>query len=75
MLIDVKGWKAIGNKLSTYPVKDISLIVSEKVTEEEANEDDEISDEESVDPNQELEVGSKIDLTPKKEDEDQLGLF
>ena len=75
MLIDVKGWKAIGNKLSTYPVKDISLIVSEKVTEEEANEDQEISEEESVDPDQELEVGSKIDLTPRKEDEDQLGLF
>jgi topoisomerase-4 subunit A len=75
MLIDVKGWKAIGNKLSTYPVKDISLIVSEKVTEEEANEDYEISDEESVNLDQELEVGSKIDLTPKKEDEDQLGLF
>ncbi|OYX15943.1 MAG: DNA topoisomerase IV, partial [Algoriphagus sp. 32-45-6] len=26
MLIDVKGWKAIGNKLSTYPIKEIKLI-------------------------------------------------
>lgn len=75
MLIDVKGWKAIGNKLSTYPVKDLSLIISEKETEEEIAEEVEEDSGESSDPTQELEVGSKIDLTPKKDDEDQLGLF
>lgn len=75
MLIDVKGWKAIGNKLSTYPVKDLSLIISEKETEEEITEEVEEDSGESSDPTQELEVGSKIDLTPKKDDEDQLGLF
>jgi topoisomerase-4 subunit A len=70
MLIDVKGWKAIGNKLSTYPVKEISLIQSEKVAEAEPTEE---SRQPEADEN--LEVGSTIDLTPKKEDEDQLGLF
>ncbi len=75
MLIDVKGWKALGNKLSTYPVKDLSLIISEKETEEEISEEVEENSDESSDPTQELEVGSKIDLTPKKDDEDQLGLF
>ena len=71
MLIDVKGWKAIGNKLSTYPVKGISLLQSEKVTEGEPAEETL----EGNDSDQELDVGSTIDLTPKKDDEDQLGLF
>ncbi|HSF52758.1 MAG TPA: DNA gyrase/topoisomerase IV subunit A [Algoriphagus sp.] len=74
MLIDVKGWKAIGNKLSTYPVKEISLIQSEKVTESEAA--DETSEEvEAAEGDQELEIGSTIDLTPKKDEDEQLGLF
>lgn len=75
MLIDVKGWKAIGNKLSTYPVKDISLLISEKVGEEEMAEEGEEEIEEAPDLSQELEIGSKIDLTPKKEEDEQLGLF
>ncbi len=72
MLIDVKGWKAIGNKLSTYPVKEISLIQSEKPAEPESTEE---ATEMETNPDQELDVGSTIDLNPKKEDEDQLGLF
>ncbi|WP_026967103.1 DNA gyrase/topoisomerase IV subunit A [Algoriphagus terrigena] len=71
MLIDVKGWKAIGNKLSTYPVKEISLLQSEKVAEAEPAEETS----EEADSDQELDVGTTIDLTPKKDDEDQLGLF
>lgn len=75
MLIDVKGWKAIGNKLSIYPVKEISLMISEKGTEEESSEETEESIDGAKSPDQQIEVGSKIDLTPKKDDEDQLGLF
>jgi topoisomerase IV subunit A len=75
MLIDVKGWKAIGNKLSTYPVKDISLIISEKAAEEESVVELEEESEEAIEADQELEVGSKIDLTPKKDEDEQLGLF
>ncbi len=71
MLIDVKGWKAIGNKLSAYPVKEIQLIES-AATKSEESEDSEDSDTDSED---QLEIGSKIDLTPKKDDEEQLGLF
>jgi topoisomerase IV subunit A len=74
MLIDVKGWKAIGNKLSTYPVKDIALIHSEKTVAENPEESEELA-EEVEDSIQELEVGSKIDLTPKKDEDEQLGLF
>jgi len=73
MLIDVKGWKAIGNKLSTYPVKDISLIILEKF--EQAADESVDEDEKETDLSQELEIGSKIDLTPKKEEDEQLGLF
>lgn len=75
MLIDVKGWKAIGNKLSTYPVKDVSLIISEKAEEEESSMELEEGNEEVTDSDQELEVGSKIDLSPKKDEDEQLGLF
>ncbi|WP_268033636.1 DNA gyrase/topoisomerase IV subunit A [Algoriphagus sp. PAP.12] len=71
MIIDVKGWKAMGNKLSTYDVKEVSLIVPEKAPTEEKGEGDgsEASDDED------LEVGSTIDLSPKNDDEEQLGLF
>ncbi|OOG73730.1 DNA gyrase/topoisomerase IV subunit A [Algoriphagus sp. A40] len=74
MLIDVKGWKAIGNKLSTYPVKEVSLIQSEKVTESEPV-DEKSEEAEAADTDQELEIGSTIDLTPKKDEDEQLGLF
>lgn len=64
MLIDVKGWKAIGNKLSPHPIEGLSLISSAKEAENALAEEDD------------LEVGSTIDLKVKKdEDEDQLGLF
>lgn len=73
MLIDVKGWKAIGNKLSTYPVKDLALIQSKKTAEPEQSEDSEDSSE--TDADDELEIGTTIDLSVKKEDDEQLGLF
>ena len=69
MLIDVKGWKAIGNKLSTHPIKELQLIESkesksENKTQEEGEDDG-------------VEVGKTIDLSVKKDedDEEQLGLF
>lgn len=70
MLIDVKGWKSVGNKLSAHTVKSIKLLEPVKketgTKEENGNKDD-------------LEVGSTIDLNVKKDDDDddkdQLGLF
>jgi topoisomerase-4 subunit A len=73
MLIDVKGWKAIGNKLSNYPIKDLTLLQSKVEVEPESTENDEAS--EDADGSDQLEIGSSIDLTVKNEDEDQLGLF
>ncbi|EON78671.1 Topoisomerase IV subunit A [Lunatimonas lonarensis] len=68
MLIDVKGWKAIGNKISSYPVEEISMLHNSEPEEEENDEDDE-----------ELEIGSQVDFKIEKEkgenDEEQLGLF
>ncbi|UZD23376.1 DNA gyrase/topoisomerase IV subunit A [Algoriphagus halophytocola] len=70
MLIDVKGWRAVGNKLSTYEVKSIQLLESVKdkkpVGKAEEQKDDE-----------DLDVGTTIDLSVKKDedDEEQLGLF
>nr|MBI1231124.1 DNA gyrase/topoisomerase IV subunit A [Cytophagales bacterium] len=64
MLIDVKGWKAIGNKLSQHPIDAVSLSSSEKETPAEATGDED------------LEIGSTVDLKVKKDEEDdQLGLF
>jgi len=78
MLIDVKGWKAIGNKLSTHEVKALHLIESEQVAEPVAAEEaeEETSTEElQEDAGEDLEIGSTLTLTPKKGDEEQLGLF
>jgi topoisomerase-4 subunit A len=78
MLIDVKGWKAIGNKLSTHEVKALHLIESEQVAEPVASEEaeEETSTEElEEDSGEDLEVGSTLTLTPKKGEDEQLGLF
>jgi topoisomerase-4 subunit A len=74
MLIDVKGWKAIGNKVSAYPVKEIQLIESEPAKSDLSDESEE-EEAEIVSSDEQLEIGSTIDLTPKKDDEEQLGLF
>lgn len=78
MLIDVKGWKAIGNKLSTHEVKGLHLIESEQVAgpvpKEEADEET-FTEELTEDSGENLEVGSTLTLTPKKGEDEQLGLF
>lgn len=69
MLIDVKGWKAIGNRLSSYVVEDVTLLSASPDEEGESQGQDSSLDEE-------LEIGSTIELQVKKdEEEDQLGLF
>jgi topoisomerase-4 subunit A len=81
MLIDVKGWRALGNKLSVYEVKDLKLIVSEPAKAEKQveavleGEEEEEEEERTEEVDNDLEIGSTIDLTPKKGDEEQLGLF
>lgn len=72
MLIDIKGWKALGNKLSTYEVKDLSLIESKKA---EVKKEAEQTDENESESEDDIEIGSTIDLSVKKDDEEQLGLF
>ncbi|HLT08168.1 MAG TPA: DNA gyrase/topoisomerase IV subunit A [Cyclobacteriaceae bacterium] len=62
MLIDVKGWKALGNRLSSHTIKEIQPMTPAK-KEEEAPQDED------------LEVGSTVDFKIKEEGEDQLGLF
>jgi topoisomerase-4 subunit A len=80
MLIDVKGWKALGNKLSANEVKDLKLIESEQVIEQEVAQLEEQVEEtgtaESPEKQEDdLEVGSTLTLTPKKGEDEQLGLF
>ena len=62
MLIDVKGWKSVGNRLSSHPVTEIHPIEPVK-GEAETSEDED------------LEIGSTVDFKIKEEGEDQLGLF
>ncbi|MFO7822443.1 MAG: DNA gyrase/topoisomerase IV subunit A [Cyclobacterium sp.] len=68
MLIDVKGWRSVGNRLSNHTVKSIQLLVSEK--KKTGNTDENLS------------VGSTVNFDLKKKDEEdddedkeQLGLF
>ena len=83
MLIDVKGWKALGNKLSANEVKELKLIESEQVidieaaveVEQEGQEEESSKEEPVVDQTDDLEVGSTLTLTPKKGEDEQLGLF
>ncbi len=76
MLIDVRGWKSVGNKLSQYVIKEIELMSTHN--QEEIQQDQpEISDEENVVSTNdavEIKVGTTINLNVKN-DEDQLGLF
>ena len=86
MLIDVKGWKALGNKLSANEVLELKLIESEQLIdtdagvgeeqeEETSNEEETTNDEPVADLSDDLEVGSTLTLTPKKGEDEQLGLF
>ena len=62
MLIDVKGWKSMGNRLSSHPVKEIHPV------EPVGKEGDQSEDED-------LDIGTTVDFKIKEEGEDQLGLF
>lgn len=72
MLIDVKGWKSVGNKFSSHQILEIELIQPKKV---EKTEEEEGNSEVNGDVDDSLEIGSTIDLKINKDDEDQLGLF
>ncbi|AFL85450.1 type IIA topoisomerase (DNA gyrase/topo II, topoisomerase IV), A subunit [Belliella baltica DSM 15883] len=72
MLIDVKGWKSVGNKFSSHQVLEIELIQPKKV---EKTEEEEGDSETNGNDDDSLEIGSTIDLKISKDDEDQLGLF
>lgn len=80
MLIDVKGWKAIGNKLSSHPILDIQLISSVAESEEEeetasSETEDSASTTEESTTTEGFDVGSTVEFKVKKDDEEQLGLF
>jgi len=64
MLIDVKGWRSVGNRLSNHKVTGIELVESVKPQKKTEN------------PNQEKEApeGSK-DAAEEDDDKEQLGLF
>jgi topoisomerase-4 subunit A len=67
MLIDVKGWKAIGNKLTNYKVLEIKLLKNKPNKEDiPKGERQEVDD---------LEIGSTLSFKIKKDEDDQLGLF
>jgi topoisomerase-4 subunit A len=68
LLIDVKGWRALGNRLHFDKIKKIHLIASKKENDLESEVKKSAGGEEK------LGVGSTVDLSPKKSDE-QLGLF
>lgn len=62
MLIDVKGWKSVGNRVSNHVIKEIYAMAP-------VIKDNTVFEEEDPD------VGSTVDFKIKEEGEDQLGLF
>ena len=72
-LIDVKGWKALGNKLSPNKVEKVKLIEREPTPEPELEEP--TPSEASETSGESFDVGSTIDLDPKKNDAGQTELF
>jgi topoisomerase-4 subunit A len=68
MLIDVKGWKAIGNRLTSHQVIQIDAL------QNQSNKDTDDS-EEIEEPDDDIEIGSTVSFKLKKDDEEQLGLF
>ena len=69
-LIDVKGWKALGNKLSPHKVEAVKLIEKEPVEEPETK-----PAESSEESSESFDVGSTIDLKIKKAEDGQTELF
>jgi topoisomerase IV subunit A len=80
MLIDVRGWKSVGNKLSQYVIKEIELMSSIatedslELNNENLNDTEADSNDESSSDSEEIKVGTTLNLNVKNE-EDQLGLF
>jgi topoisomerase-4 subunit A len=84
MLIDVKGWKALGNKLSQHQVTGVKLIASKVQNDQEVNLDDDNSKNIELKRSESFEPGTTVELNPDKDNPDpdrgpddpkQLGLF
>ena len=70
MLIDVKGWKAIGNRLSSHKIMEVKLLDNSSQKNERVEGTDEGNEDEDI------EIGSTVEFKIKKDDEEeQLGLF
>lgn len=73
-LIDVKGWKAMGNKFLAGKIHKLTQVSKEEVEPEPETEEDD--DKEGDKSSESYNAGSSIDLSDdKKEGKDQLGLF
>ena len=73
-LIDVKGWKAQGNKLTNDKVLKIKLLEVDPEEEQRLKAE---QDAKSTDGNLDVGTSINLDIKPKDEDDDkdQLGLF
>jgi topoisomerase-4 subunit A len=72
MLIDVKGWKSMGNKFSSHQVLEIELL--QQIKEEIGQEVSETPEANDIEDDS-IEIGSTVDLKINKDSDDQLGLF
>src|SRR5690606_18122536 len=76
-IVDIKGWKAIGNRLSQYKITKVNLLEEEEVASEESEADNEATESEDSqsskkkigEPEQEPEPETTI------EDDGQVSLF
>nr|WKN36764.1 DNA gyrase/topoisomerase IV subunit A [Tunicatimonas sp. TK19036] len=71
VLVDVKGWKALGNRLSKHKVKDVTLLTAQTTkpdaTEEQSSNDGEKDESKTV--------GDEVVWNMKSKKKDQMKLF
>ncbi|HYG40652.1 MAG TPA: DNA gyrase/topoisomerase IV subunit A [Cytophagales bacterium] len=74
ILIDVKGWKALGNRLSPHHVVGVKLLASQSKDDKEVSLETEEKNPSAPIKSESFETGTTIDLT-ETNDPKQLGLF
>lgn len=75
MVIDVKGWKAQGNRLAVEKVRSIKLVEQEQEEEEDAAAEQDPTPSQEATDKQAYAAGTTIELDVNDQDDDQLDLF
>jgi topoisomerase-4 subunit A len=67
-VVDVKGWKAVGNKLSQYKVSKVKLVQEEETGLEEGDDETVLTETTDADQSSKKKLSSKLNAKSKKTD-------